>query len=113
MNENVMGDIKLASYATMLPELYLCVWTLFLLVYGVYRFRNTTLFVILTGLLLLGVTGWLVGVTGSAKTVVMNGMFISDRFAVMAKALIVGSSALVLTLASGWLREERDAPLNS
>jgi len=107
---SIMGDIKVAHYSVLGPELYLAGWAMFLLLYGVYRIKQADYFLIFTGILILAITAWLVTGTFGGRIVVMNGMFIADRFAAMAKCLILGAGALVLLLSSNWLREENGRP---
>lgn len=105
-----MGDIRLPHYSVLGPELYLCGWALFLLVYGVYRIKKSDHFLIFTGIFILAITAWLVTGTFGGRLVVMNGMFIADRFAAMAKCLLLGAGTLTLLLSSSWLREEGGRP---
>ncbi|MBY0407319.1 MAG: NADH-quinone oxidoreductase subunit N, partial [Rickettsiales bacterium] len=107
---NVLGDIRTASYSLLSPELYLCGWTLFLLIYGVYRAQKTDLFMVCAGIVILGITAWLDVSLVSTRAVIMNGMFITDAFAVTVKCLIIAASILVLLLSADWLREEGGRP---
>ena len=105
-----MGDIVLSKYSALNPELFLCVSALLLLVYGVYRARNATPFLVVTSVLVLVLTAVLECTGVTTKEISMNGMFIADRFAVMGKCLILGASLLVLTLSGNWLREDKGRP---
>ena len=107
---DAMGDITKASYSLLSPELYLLGWTLFLLVYGVYRIRKTDIFCIGAALLVLGITVWLDTSLVTRRAIVMNGFFISDPFAVLTKGLIIIASMLTIFLSSAWLREEGGRP---
>ncbi len=106
----IMGDIHPSSYLALAPELYLCLSAMALLVYGVYRLRHATNFLIILGLLVLALTAGLVIYNYPLQAVVMNGMFIADPFASLAKCIILGAAALTLLLASGWLKEEGGRP---
>lgn len=110
MMNSVMGDIRLSSYSLMSPELYLVGWTLFLLVYGVYRIRKVDSFCIFAALLVLGITAWLDLGLVARKIVLMNGFFITDQFAVLCKCLIIMASALALVMSGDWLKEEGGRP---
>ncbi len=107
---NVMGDIRTASFSLLSPELYLLGWTLFLLVYGVYRIKQVDSFTIFAGIVILAITAWLEISMVPARIVTMNGMFISDPFAILSKCLIIAASAVVLLLSADWLREEGGRP---
>ncbi len=107
----LLGDIRMSQFSALSPELYLCGWSLFMLIYGVYRIkRHSDHFMIFSSLLILAITALLVTGTVGHKVVIMNGMFIADRFAAMAKCLLVVASSLILLLASSWLREEEGRP---
>lgn len=110
MNASVMGDIRNGSFSLMSPELYLIGWTLFLLIYGVYRIKNTDLFTVLAGVVVLAITAWLEVSLVSTRVVVMNGFFVTDPFAIMAKLLVIASSILTLLLSANWLREDGGKP---
>lgn len=106
----VMGDIKLTSYVGLLPEIYLCCISMFLLLWGAYRQQKANGCLIFLGMAVFGLTAWLVGVTSHGTQILMNGMFIADGFGAMAKCLILLAGAMVLMLASGWLRENEGRP---
>lgn len=110
MMGDAMGDISTASYSLLSPELYLLGWTLFLLIYGAYRIKKTDLFCIGAALLVLGITMWLDASLVTRRVIVMNGFFISDPFAVLAKGLIIISAMLSIILSGAWLTEEGGRP---
>ena len=106
-----MGDIKLTHFSFLAPELYLCGWSLFLLIYGAYRVRrHSDHFMVVSGILVLAITAWLVTGTYGLRIIIMNGMFIIDHFASMVKCMLMGAGALVLLLSSNWLREDNGRP---
>jgi NADH-quinone oxidoreductase subunit N len=106
-----MGDIKISHFSVLGPELYLCGWSLFLLLYGVYRIkRHSDNFLIFSGILVLLITAWLVTGTYGPRIILMNGMFITDRFASLVKCMIMGAGTMVMLLASNWLKEENGRP---
>jgi len=108
---NVMGDIRNASFSMLSPELYLLGWTLFLLIYGVYRIRKADVFTVFAGIVILAITAWLdVSMLSGNRIVVMNGFFVTDAFAIFSKCLIITASMLVLLLSTNWLREEGGRP---
>jgi NADH-quinone oxidoreductase subunit N len=101
----VMGDIKLVSLFSVLPELYLALATIFLLLYGVYRVKTVTTSLIMWTLLILVFTAGVVLSGDMLENVSMNGMFLTNRFTAFAKVLILASAAMVLLLSSDWLQE--------
>src|SRR5262249_28750060 len=60
--------------------------------------------------LVLGVTAGFVYYADTGTHVIMNGMFISDTFSILAKYLLLAATALTLLLAAGWLKEEGGRP---
>ncbi len=108
---SMLGDIRLSHFSVLRPELYLCGWSLFLLIYGVYRIRrHSDNFLIFSGILVLMITALLVTGSYGPRIIVMNGMFIADRFSSMVKCMLMVASSMVLLLASSWLREENGRP---
>jgi len=103
----MMGDITMTSYFTLIPELYLAGWALVFLLFCVYRLPRANSYLLIAGALVLTMTAALTCAGYNDKITVLNGMFISDRFAVMAKCLILAGSALALLLSSGWVKEGR------
>jgi len=108
---NHVGDIRISHFSVLSPELYLCGWSLFLLVYGAYRVRrHSDNFMIFSGILMLAITAWLITGSYGPRIIIMNGMFIADRFSSMVKCMLMASGALVLMLSSNWLKEEDGRP---
>jgi NADH-quinone oxidoreductase subunit N len=105
----MMGDIISVSFVPMVPELYLCLASILLLMYGAYCKRPATAFVWL-GLLVLIFTGWLQVSGFKGEIQVMNGMFATGRFILFTKLLLVTAGALVMMLSIGWLAENRGRP---
>lgn len=102
-----MGDIGIMSYFTLIPELYLAGWAIVFLLFCVYRLPRANSYLLVAGALVFTMTGALAVAGMGEKSVVLNGMFIADRFAVIAKCLILAGSALALLLSSGWVKEGR------
>ncbi|MCE2926990.1 MAG: NADH-quinone oxidoreductase subunit NuoN [Rickettsiales bacterium] len=96
------GDITMAALPVILPELYLCLVAMALLVYGVYRKPAAYNMMWLGVAAILG-AGYLVICQHHGAQTIFNGMFHVDGFTLFAKLLILGSAALVLIMASDWL----------
>src|ERR1700733_8741159 len=105
-----MGDITMASYGALLPEIYLGTASLLLLLYGVYRNPRANGALIFLAMLILGVTATCVYHCTGETRLVMNGMFISDYYSAFAKYLLLAATALTLLLAADWLREAGGKP---
>jgi len=106
----MMGDIHFTSYMALLPELYLAVATLLLLLYGVYRSPRVDTPMVLLGLLIVAITGACVFHCFKGTQLVMNGMLITDAFSTLAKYLLLMGTALTLLLSADWLRENGGKP---
>ncbi len=105
-----MGDITMNSLHSIMPELFLCLSAMVLLMYGVYARAKADGINQVLALSMLAMTMAFVIKTCGAPQTVMNGMFITDAFACFSKLLILGAAMLVLLFSSGWLREEGGRP---
>jgi NADH-quinone oxidoreductase subunit N len=100
----MMGDITFAAVRAVMPELYLALGAMLLLIYGVVR-RMHAYPMMWLGLLLLGFTAYLALCMHGAPTPVLNGMFATNGFTLFVKLLILLSALLVVCLSSEWLHE--------
>lgn len=105
-----LGDITLHSLSGLMPELFLCISTVLLLVHGVYARPKADGFNQSLAIFTLGLTLLMVVLAAGQTQLLMNGMFVADRFASFAKCIILVSGILVLMLSSGWLKEEGGRP---
>ncbi len=110
MQSNMLGDIGYLSMVAVAPELYLAIASMILLIYGAYRMKQAKPFLVGLGLLVLGFTAVLACDTFNGTIVAMNGMFIVDRFALMAKCLILLAGGVVLFLSAEWLTKDGGRP---
>lgn len=94
----------------MLPEIYLCLVALVLLLLGVYAHARITPMLIVSAISALVLTILLLPQGAAGPVVVMNGMFVADRFATFVKILILSGTALVLMISSGWMLENEGRP---
>lgn len=97
--------VKAGTQAAM-PEFFLLLSTVLLLVYGLYRQPRVNNGFIIISIFALAVTGALIACAHSPAGIYMNGMFKSDSFTVFAKMLVVISGGLTLMLSAGFLKEE-------
>ncbi|MFO0388417.1 MAG: NADH-quinone oxidoreductase subunit NuoN [Alphaproteobacteria bacterium] len=105
-----LGDITMKSLHSTMPELFLCVSAIILLMYGVYCRAKADGMNQILALAVLALTMCFVVNNCAEPQTVMNGMFITDAFACFGKVLILGAGILVLLFSSGWLREEGGRP---
>ncbi len=110
MTGNMMGDIGFSTLAAVIPEVYLGVVSMLLLMYGVYRMKYANGFLTVAALVIIGFTLLLVAYGYQGTVVVFNGMFIADRFTAFAKCVILLAGAMVMLLSSGWLTEGKGRP---
>lgn len=106
-----MGDINFASVHAVLPELYLCVMALFLLMVAAFKCKRVcnamlggTLFAFF------GTAFYLWPQLGTPEQAAMNGMFAFGGFAAFAKLLVLAAGALVTLISVGWLKEGEGRP---
>jgi len=98
---------SLANLSLAAPELLMAAAGLVLLMIGVYQKGDATRLVGWLAVLVMVVAGVLVlkGAGAEASTT-FKGMFVTDTFAVYAKVMVLGASALSLILSLGWLAQE-------
>ncbi|WP_404378907.1 NADH-quinone oxidoreductase subunit NuoN [Caenispirillum salinarum] len=91
-----------------LPEIFLAVAGMALLMYGVFRKGDTT-----TSVGWMTVIAFIVAaifvVTGDTNQLVFGGSFITDSFSAFAKVLILAGGAFTLIMALQWLKAEKIA----
>ncbi len=98
----MMGDITYNNLSVILPELYLCLSAMALLMYGVYR-RIPAYPFMWFGLIGFAFTGYLAVCRHAGDATILNGMFVASDFTLYAKLLILSAAGLVLSLSSEWL----------
>jgi len=98
----IMGDINSGIISVILPELFLCLTTMFLLMYGVYR-RPPAYAFMWFGLLTVAGTASIALCKYAGSVTILNGMFMVNGFTLFAKLLILAACGLVLVLSSEWL----------
>lgn len=94
-----------------LPELFLAVAAMVLLMVGVFRGEGSLRLVSWLAVIALIVTAFLAvtGVGASERAVTFNGLFVTDPYAVFAKVLILAAAGLSIILSIGYLEKERVA----
>ena len=89
------------------PEIFLAVVGLGLLVYGVFRGDGATRAVSWMCVFALTIALVMQFAVEPGRIVTFSGMFVSDGFAVFMKILVLGASALALVLSLDYLRREK------
>jgi NADH-quinone oxidoreductase subunit N len=97
------------DFIATLPEIALVTFAIGLLMYGVFRDRDTADEVSLAAVAALAVTAMLVLATGESRTLAFGGSFIVDNFGRVMKALALFGSAVAIVLSTNFMRRERMA----
>jgi len=106
-----MGDIHMSSLYAILPELYLGVMALFLLMVAAFKCK-TVCNAMLSGTLftLFGTAFFLWPHLEAKGLLAFNGMFAVNGFIAFSQLLILAAVALVVLISSGWLKEDDGKP---
>ena len=91
------------------PELFVALCALGLLMVGVFRRGDATRTVASLTLMALLAASLLVWAVGPGRQLAFGGLFVADRFAGFAKLMILAASALTVTMAVPFLERERFA----
>jgi NADH-quinone oxidoreductase subunit N len=102
-----MDVITTLDLVPVLPELFIAATVLLLLMIGVFRKEDTTRPVTMLAILVMVAALVLVYALGGDKHVAFGGMFIADRFAGFAKAMILVASALTAAMSLQFLEKEK------
>jgi NADH-quinone oxidoreductase subunit N len=94
-------------FTPILAEVWLAVSGLALLMLGAFRGDKSTRLVIALTVVAFAVALLLVLISGPGTTVALNGLFITDSFAVFMKALVLIGAGLTLILGLGFIRREK------
>jgi NADH-quinone oxidoreductase subunit N len=92
-----MSD-AMTNFDAAVPELFVAIAAMVLLLYGVFRGNGATRFVTWLSVGVLIVVGILVVSGGSGYVLAFNDLFVVDAYAVFAKVLIVTAAALAIIL---------------
>ncbi len=104
-----MSNFSFSMIAPMMPEIFLAVAGLALLIFGVFRGDKSSALVSWLSVGAFIVTGYLLCGKGDETTVVLNGMFVSDMFAVVSKYIILAGLIVSAILSIRFLEEEKMA----
>lgn len=86
----------LPEFVPGMPEIFLLIFSLALLMIGAFRSRQDTDFVINCGLLALGLTAVMTMLSPDHQQLSFHGMFVTNKFTQLAKVMILLASTLVL-----------------
>ncbi len=90
-----------------LPELFVVLATIGLLMLGVFRKGDTTRSTMGLAIVVLGVAALLVIATSGERHVTFGGMFVNDGFAAFSKVMILAASALTAAMSLQYLEREK------
>lgn len=97
---------ELPNFAPALPEIFIALSAIALLLLGVFRKDDTTQGISALAIVAMLLAGLLVPAAAGGRTVTFGGMFVVDGFSVYAKILVLLASALTLAMAVNWLKRE-------
>ncbi|KIL98366.1 NADH-ubiquinone oxidoreductase chain N [Paramagnetospirillum magnetotacticum MS-1] len=99
--------IKTLDLVPVLPEIFMAVAGLALLMLGVFRKEDSTKSVSVLVILALGAAMVLVSSLGGDRLTAFNGLFVADRFAGFAKGLVLVASAIATAMSLPYLEREK------
>ncbi len=100
---------ELPNLIPLLPEIVLALAGMALLLLGVFRSTDATRLIGHLAILAFAAAAVLVVIFGDARQVTMNGLYVTDAFAVFAKLMVLGASAATLFMALKWMEQENAA----
>ncbi len=100
-----MEMMQTLQFRPLLPELFLCISAVFLLMAGVYRGDRSTGVVLLSAMMGI-VTCILLVASGSDVSQQFGTMFLSDAFTRFAKILVLIGAGMALVMSHRWLDDE-------
>jgi NADH-quinone oxidoreductase subunit N len=106
-SETIMPIYPVPDLFPAIPEIFLAVSAMGLLLAGVFGGDNANRLVSWLGVAVLAGTAWLVFRVDSAAQTGFNGMFVIDPFAVFMKVLVLAGSAVTLIMSIGYNEREK------
>ncbi len=97
---------ELPNLVPALPEIFLAVAAMALMMIGVYRGKESTDLAGGLAMIALVTAGFLELKLSGGRILTFNGMFVVDQFAVFCKLLVLAASVLTLAMSIGWMRRE-------
>lgn len=98
------------GWMIMLPELYLVLSTLMLLLYGVFRGQRGNQLLIVAALIIIAGTAWMMNGNYDYVATAMSGMFVSNAFTSFAKLLVLLAGGMALSISAHWIMEHGGRP---
>jgi NADH-quinone oxidoreductase subunit N len=98
---------ELPNFAPALPEIFIALSAIALLLLGVFRKEDSTQGIAALAIVAMLLAGLLVPAAAGGRAVTFGGMFVVDDFSVFAKLLVLLSSAFTLAMAANWLKREK------
>jgi len=98
---------ELPNFAPALPEIFIALSAIALLLLGVFRKEDSTQGIAALAIVAMLLAGLLVPAAAGGRAVTFGGMFVVDDFSVFAKLLVLLASAFTLAMAVNWLKREK------
>jgi NADH-quinone oxidoreductase subunit N len=97
----------MTQFGPAIPEIFLAVVAMLLLLYGVFRGDRAARSVAWLAVLGLAATAMVVATGPMTRVVALSGLFVVDGYAGFMKTLVLIGSALAIVLSLGYVRQER------
>jgi NADH-quinone oxidoreductase subunit N len=98
---------ELPNFAPALPEIFIALSAIALLLLGVFRKEDLTQGISALAIVAMLFAGLLGMAAAGGRTVTFGGMFVVDGFSVFAKLLVLLASGFTLAMAANWLKREK------
>lgn len=98
---------ELPNFAPALPEIFIALSAVALLLLGVFRKDDSTQGISALAIVAMVLAGLLVPAASGGRTLTFSGMFVVDGFSVFAKLLVLLASGFTLAMAVNWLGREK------
>ncbi|MDR3436667.1 NADH-quinone oxidoreductase subunit NuoN [Telmatospirillum sp.] len=98
---------ELPNFAPALPEIFIALSAIALLLLGVFRKDDTTQGISALAIVAMLFAGLLVPAAAGGRSVTFGGMFVVDGFSVFAKILVLLASGFTLGMSVNWLVREK------
>ncbi len=99
--------MELPNFSLALPEIFIALSAMALLVLGAFRKQEATQGIAILAIITMVVAALLVPAAGGNRAETFGGMFVVDGFAVFSKLLVLVASSLCLVMSINWLVKEK------
>ncbi len=98
---------ELPNFAPALPEIFIALSAIALLLLGVFRRDDATQGITALAIVAMLFAGLLIPAAAGGRAVTFGGMFVIDGFSVFAKLLVLVASGFSMAMSANWLKREK------